>query len=412
MENRSINTKKITILYSAAFALYFGAFCTIRSFISVYLLDRGFSYTRLGIITGIHMFCSAFVQPFFGQVLNRFPRLRLRKFLLICFIPTILCSLLTFFLPARMIFFIPLYIIFGLFEIGVQALMVSFGMAYVNAGIPLNTGVGRGFGSVGYAIFNMLLGMMIVRFGSSVSHILNIILLVLLCALIITMPDPEAPESAEDAGTGQDREPAESLFTFLRNEPVFLVFSISVTFIFFGHCIINTYMPNVAGQFGLGSDFTGMMNALAACLELIPMMLYTRISKRFTPFAILRVSAVFFVIKILTATLAKSGAGIAFSQSMQILAYAPFAMASMYFTNEAVKPRSRVMAQGLLVGMNEAGFMIGGLTGGIVLDHSGIRTLLWLGVAMTVIGSALMLRAVGEFEKRQKMKNSRLSVGN
>ena len=399
MKKRSIDPTRLTIHYAAAFAIYFGAFCMIRSFISVYLLDRGFSYIQLGIITGIHMFCSAFIQPFFGQILNRFPKIGLRKFLVLCFIPTILSSLLTFFIPAKMIFFIPLYIILGLFEIGVQSLMVSVGMEYVNVGIPINTGIGRGFGSIGYGVFNILLGMMIVRFGSAVSHVLNIILLILLCVLIITMPDPESEESAE-SNEEQSEEPAEDLFTFLRNNPVFALFSVSVTCIFFGHSVINTYMPNVAGQFGLGSDFTGWINALAAVLELIPMMFYIRISKRISPFTILRFSAVFFVIKILTITLAKNAGGILLSQCMQMFAYAPYSMASIYFTNQAVKPRSRVMAQGLLVGMNEAGFMIGGLTGGIVLDHSGIRTLLWMGVGMTVIGSAIMLSAIGKFEKK------------
>ena len=128
------------------------------------------------------------------------------------------------------------------------------------------------------------------------------------------------------------------------------------------------------------------------------MMLYSRISKKVSPLAMLKFAAVFFSIKILTAALAQNGTQLALSQSMQILAYAVYAMASIYFTNQAVKPRNRVMAQGLLIGSNEAGFMIGGFLGGIILDNWSIRELLWLAVAMTVIGSILMITAVRKFE--------------
>ena len=117
---------------------------------------------------------------------------------------------------------------------------------------------------------------------------------------------------------------------------------------------------------------------------------------------LLYISAVFFSLKILTAALAQNPAMLILSQVMQIAAYAVFAIASIYFANQAVRPRNRVMAQGLLIGSNEAGFMIGGLLGGLILDAASIRELLWLAVAMTVIGSVLMITAVNKFEKTNK----------
>ena len=84
---------------------------------------------------------------------------------------------------------------------------------------------------------------------------------------------------------------------------------------------------------------------------------------------------------------------------MQIAAYAVFAIASIYFANQAVRPRNRVMAQGLLIGALETGFTIGSLVGGIVLDHADIRTLLWMGVGVSFIGSVLMILSVKRFEE-------------
>ena len=170
----------LTVHYAAAFAVYFAAFCMVRSFIAVYLNDRGFSYTQVGIITAVHMFCTAVIQPYFSAILKRLPNISLKKFICLCCIPSALCSGLTFTLPSNIFLFILIYILFGFFEIGLQSLMVSLGMEYVNAGMPVNAGIGRGFGSVGYAAANVILGMLIVKFGSPISHILNIGLLILL----------------------------------------------------------------------------------------------------------------------------------------------------------------------------------------------------------------------------------------
>lgn len=398
MKELSKSSKNLTVLYAAAFAVYFAAFCMVRSFIAVYLNDRGFSYTQVGVITAVHMFCTAVIQPNFSGILNHLPNISLKKFISLCCIPCMLCSALTFVLPSDPILFLLVYVVFGFFEIGLQSLMVSLGMEYVNAGLPINPGIGRGFGSAGYALANVILGMMIVKFGSSVSHILNIGLLILLCILLLMLPDPRTAQTDPSDKDRQD-ERSDGLWVFLRENQNFSLFALATIFIFFGHSTVNTYLPNVVGQFGLGADFAGWMTGMAAILELIPMMFFTRLIKKVTPFFLLRFSAVFFFIKILTAALAKNGAGIALSESMQILAYAVFGMSSIYFANQTVKPRNRVMAQGLLIGANEIGFTIGGLVGGIVIDHASIRTLLWMAVAATAVGSISMVTAINRYSK-------------
>ena len=391
--------RRVSLHYAAAFFVYFAAFCMIRSFISLYLLDCGFSYTQVGGITGIHMMVTALVQPYYSDILDRFPKLGLRRFVSLCCIPSILCSLLTFALPAKPVLFILIYIVFGVCEIGMQSLMVSIGMEYVNAGLPINAGFGRGAGSVGYAAANLLLGFLIVKFGSPVSHVLNIGLSILLIFTLMTLPDPETVRTKEVSEAEKNEGHSDNLIDFLRNNPVFALFIFSCVCIFFAHSIVSTYMPNVAGQFGMGADFTGLLNSLAAFLELLPMVFFAQLSKRISPMKLLYISAVFFSLKILTAALAQNPAVLILSQIMQIAAYAVFAIASIYFANQAVRPRNRVMAQGLLIGALETGFTIGSLVGGIVLDHADIRTLLWMGVGVSFIGSVLMILSVKRFEE-------------
>ena len=214
MENNKLSAGKITIHYAVTFAAFYAAFCMIRSFISVYLQDLGFSYTQVGIITGVHMFVTAVIQPFFSRILNHFPKMNLRRFMGLACIPAIIGSFLTFIVPHRLVFFLPIYILFGLCQIGMQSVMVSIGMEYVNAGIPLDMGLGHGFGSIGYAAANVVLGMLIVRYGSPVSQKLNIILLAVLCVLLLSLPDPYTGNSTDPENAAGDREPADDLLTF------------------------------------------------------------------------------------------------------------------------------------------------------------------------------------------------------
>ena len=79
------------------------------------------------------MFITAVIQPLFSGILNHFPKLNLRRFMALACIPAIISSVLTFVVPVKLIFFLPIYILFGLFQIGMQSIMVSIGMEYVNA---------------------------------------------------------------------------------------------------------------------------------------------------------------------------------------------------------------------------------------------------------------------------------------
>ncbi len=164
-------TKRLTAHYAVTYFVYYAGFAMLRAFISVFLLDRGFSYTQVGIINAVHMTASAVCQPLFSQLLSKMPDVSLRRFSAFGGAISMVCAVLLCFVPAKMWTYLPLYVLLGLFQTGLVSLMVSIGMEYVNAGVPMNVGIGRGIGSFGYAFTNTFLGMLIVKFGSGVTTI-------------------------------------------------------------------------------------------------------------------------------------------------------------------------------------------------------------------------------------------------
>ncbi len=384
--------KKLTAHYAVTYFVYYAAFAMLRAFISVFLLDKGFSYTQVGVINAIHMTASAVCQPYFSQILSRFPNLGLSRFAAAAAGIALICAILLCFIPASMATYLPIYILFGLFQTGLVSLMVSIGMEYVNAGLPMNVGIGRGVGSFGYAFTNTFLGMLIVKFGSGITAYLNAALLAVLIVLLLSMPTPASLMKGEDARCAEaEEEPADKMSVFMRDNAAFTLMAFSSALVFFGHCVVNVYLPDIAAQFGLDSDFTGIALGITSYMELIPLFLYAYVKKYIPPLALFRFSMVMFSVKVLIACLATGPVSLLLSCSMQIGAFACYTISSIYFTNQIIAPRNRVTAQGLLGSMIDAGFVLGSLVGGVMLDHTTLQNLLWLTLGVSTVGSILTI---------------------
>ena len=384
-------TKRLTAHYAVTYFVYYAGFAMLRAFISVFLLDRGFSYTQVGIINAVHMTASAVCQPLFSQLLSKMPDVSLRRFSAAGGAISMVCAVLLCFVPAKMWTYLPLYVLLGLFQTGLVSLMVSIGMEYVNAGVPMNVGIGRGIGSFGYAFTNTFLGMLIVKFGSGVTTYLNAVFLALLVVLLLTMPSPESLLDGKVERAETAEEPADKMSVFMKDNAAFTLMTFSTAFIFFGHCVVNTYLPDIAAQFGLDSDFTGIALGVTSYVELIPLFFYARVKKYIPPISLFRFSMVMFSVKVLTACLATGPVSLLLSCSMQMLAFACYTISSIHLTNSVIAPRNRVTAQGLLGSMTDFGFVLGSFVGGLMLDHVSLRSLLWVTLGVSTVGTLLTL---------------------
>ena len=71
--------RNATPLYTLLQGLYWAVYCVLVSFSSVYLLDRGFSNTQIGVLVGVSSVLSALMQPLAASVAERSRRLALRQ---------------------------------------------------------------------------------------------------------------------------------------------------------------------------------------------------------------------------------------------------------------------------------------------------------------------------------------------
>lgn len=91
------------------------------------------------------------------------------------------------------------------------------------------------------------------------------------------------------------------------------------------------------------------------------------------------------------------------SQGFQMISYAFFIPASVFYVNQVMSDNDKVKGQAIMTGTTTLGGVVGSLLGGLILDASGVSTLLWTGLVFAVVGAVLFfVSASGLFVKKAK----------
>jgi PPP family 3-phenylpropionic acid transporter len=276
----------------------------------------------------------------------------------------------------------------------------SLAMEYINNGIPINYGLARGTGSICFAVVSPLLGMYVTKFGSKT---LIILFLISYCFLVlaaytfkVSVPDSlregaeknvgfKDKESLKADALDSDSKPS-SLLSFVRQYKKFTVHLLGIAMLFYSHNILNTYLINIIEHVGGNSTSMGISLSLAAAVELPTMAGFILLVKRIQCNTLLKASAFFFLLKIIIAWLAPNVAMIYLSQSIQMLGFALFTPASIYYVNYIIGKHDKVKGQSMLGVAICLASAIANITGGRILDMIGVRNMLLVGIAVTAVG--------------------------
>ena len=141
----------------------------------------------------------------------------------------------------------------------------------------------------------------------------------------------------------------------------------------------------------LGGDSAAMGTAFSieALMELPVMFGFYKLIQRFSPSALIAFAGAAFILKALAYIIAGSVTGIYLAQSLQMLSYAIFISASVYYANEKMETGDQVTGQSYMTASISIGAVVGNLTGGIVLDAAGVSALLYFALGLTVAGAAI-----------------------
>lgn len=374
-------TSKYILLQGA----YWMICCSVSGYSTVFLVSRGFSAGKVGLLVAWANVLAAILQPMTASLADRSKRMTLRELILIISLVGFFPALVLALAPCPALVSVLLYTAILAAMSLLQPLVNALGMRF--AGQGLNFGLARGLGSLCYAVFSTLLGLLVQWVGEwCIPFFSAALFLSVLLSSRLFHPGP----GAGAAGPAENGSSRAGLGAFLRRYRAFLGVLAGTVFLFAFHSIVNTYLFQISVAFGGDSSSMGAALSIGAVCELPVMLGFSWIVRRFPVRTLLRVSALFFVLKAAAFLISGSMTGIFFSMTLQCLSFALFIPASVYYADSETEAGDRVLGQALMTAASTVGGVVGNLLGGWICDFAGIRALLILGLAFTAAGAVLI----------------------
>lgn len=396
-----------TLRYTLINMTYFAAFCTLHAYAAVYLLANGFSNTEVGILLAVANITSAICQPLIAGIIDKPGALTNRRFILIAVTVIMLGSILLFFVGDNKPVIFIIYALIYMMQFTYQPVMTALCFEYMKAGCNIYYGLARGLGSASFAVTSAFIGGLVEKKGVSILLLINVITMLLSVIIVFTFKKPEgAVESTDDENAKSLETSAKTahnnFIDFTRTYPAFMLFLVGTICFYFAHNMINDFMIQIIRHLGGGEKQLGYSNFLQAILELPVMAVIGVVLKKISSNKLLAISGAAFFVKILILVFATNMIHMYISQSFQLFAYAIFIPAAAYYVSENMEELDQVKGQAFVTSAITIGGVFSNLVSGVILDNSGIRTMLITGTAVCLVGVVIGIISMASKNKVSK----------
>ncbi len=389
-----------TIRYAMINATYFMGFCGIHAYASVFLLSRGFTNFEIGMLIALANIFSVLLQPVIAGMIDKQGKLTNRNVAAYSTVLIIAGSLGLFFIRDGKAAIYILFMLIYMIQMACQGILTALYFEYAGKGCNINFGLARGLGSAGFALYALILGILLKWYNVSVVHIANVCVLLIGLLVILTFQIPERTDvlftenkKNKEESTGECLAAHNNFFAFALHYPKFMLFLTAAIFLFFAHYMINDYFIQIISPFGGTKQDVGYATSLAAIVELPAMAYFGKLLQKISCEKLMIFSAALFTVKTGLMLFATDMTGVYISQFCQIGAYAVFIPASAYYVNQVMEKFDRVKGQAYVNCAFTLGGMLSGLICGKILDAAGAGTMLVCGVFVSFLGVILLVAA-------------------
>lgn len=386
-------SKSLNLKYAFSQIFYYSALSSMLGFAAVLLLSRGFSNSHIGIILAVSNVIAAVLQPSIAVEFDKSSNDKIRKALNLMIVVSIVLSLIIYFINFSKLILGILFTAILCLIITLMPFMNSMAFMYEEYGYKVNFGLARGLGSVGYAITSMVLGFVLNVANPSILLLVNVLFSVLLYWVIKVYT---VNEDSKVISVKKEEIKQLTMIEFVRKYKLFVIFLVGATGAFFAHTFINNFFIQVVNNVNGTSSDMGNAIFIAAMIELPIMMLFEKINKKFSCTFLMKVSMFFFFIKHFLTYLATNVMMIYIAQVIQMLAYALFIPASVYYVNAYINENDRVKGQSLITLCTTVGGTFASLLGGILIDKVGVSYSLLVSAIISLVGFVIALFSVKE----------------
>ncbi|MBP5493623.1 MAG: MFS transporter [Lachnospiraceae bacterium] len=392
-----------TLRYTLINVLYFVAFCTIHAYAAVFLLDKGFTNTQVGIALAVSNILSVIGQPLVAGIIDRGKFLTNRLTVMFSSLFLLLGSLTLIFVNTEKVPIFAIFVLMYTIQFVYMPMMIAMNFEYAKAGCNINFGLARGLGSAGFAVTSFFLGKAVENYGTNVILYVTIAAMTVMVIHVFFFKKPKTEEAEEVSEIIKETE-GSGFFAFVKKYPFFIVFLIGTACCFFAHNMINDFMIQIIRSLGGNETQLGYATFLQAILELPVMALIGYVLKKISERHMLVFSAVSFFVKTAILIFATSMIGMYVSQSFQMFAYAVFIPVAAYFADNVMAENDKVKGQAFINSAITLGGVFSNLICGKLLDAFGVKTMILTGVAVCLVGVGIVVIAIYPMMKKVPKK--------
>lgn len=383
--NRQINGT--TLAYGVVHILYWTIFCLMVAFASAYLLSRGLSSSRIGLILGISYFLSALLQPVTGAFFSRYNIPRSRGIAVI-YIPVALITAAIRFLPmggnAVGICMIVLVTVQSMMQPSINALYQSIETKEE----PVNFGISRGMGSVAYALSSFLAGRFLKVFDPSILPLLYLTAQLLLIVVLFLIRDHGTVTETGSKGGNMSYGEMLHRYSHLR------FFVMGMICLFLTYSFIDSFLVQIILSIGGTTSDLGTAIMFAAILEMPAMVLYAWICRKGLGMRVFQISMWVWLAKDILTVFVRTPQQLFLVQLMGCACCAIYVPGMMHYMSRSLPPSQLLRGATMAGTATTLGSLIATLAGGWMIDHAGVHTSLILVQIPAVAGTLLMNAAI------------------
>lgn len=378
-------SRSLTFRYAVHMFIFFVAYSGAFGYASAYLLSCGFSADRVGLVLAGATFLSFLSQPAVADYADRSDRNILPRLIFGLSVLSALCFAAIRFMDMPKAAFAVLFMLGMLFLDMQTPLFNALSVYYTSRSWKLNFGIGRGMGTVGFAVASLFLGRVLRDRSAMMLPI--VIAAIVVCGLMgFLYPGAGAPSEPLPHSRGE----RSGLFEFFGKYRWFTASLAGFMLIGVVHLMTENYLVEIIRRLGGDSSHLGIALFIANAAEAPGIMLFPRLHRRFGTQKLLILSAAAFLVKMILYYLSGSLGMIYGGALLQIATYAMFCPVQVWYADECVSKGDMVKGQSVTYSAYILGGAVGNLLGGIVVAGRGVQTMLIIAIALAAAALAVL----------------------
>lgn len=392
------NIRGLRIHYTLIQVVYWSICAIFMVYIVPLLRERGFDNAEIGVLLAVRSFSCILFQPIVASFADKHTDAIPLKYIVSIIV---LVSLITtvLFLIIRFSFWgcIVVFAFLGASITSLSPFYNSMALQYLNIGKDLKFSEARGYGSIAYAVCCIILAFVVDLVGVNSTLYLQVGMLIVSFIIVITFRTC----NSENVQQSEAKRPNSTWHVITKNRGYGL-FLLASIFLYVGNNMTISFLVDVVDKLGGTNADVGYCQFILAASEFPIALCFIKLKNKIGTKNIMRISAVFIVVKILGVLLAPNIPILIAVHIFQMLGSGLYWSGSVYFVTENVAEEDSIKGQSLVTIFSTGfGSGIGALISGWISSLFGVDILIGTATVCAFVGMIIMFKALNSTERSE-----------